>query len=427
MMKRSLPGATALALLAALPAMGQQPTPPVAVPLDQKAADSFAGYYQMSPRMAMRFYREDAHFYFNTVGTPQKAETVPVAPNKFTYQNGAIVITFTPGREGKVDSVAINIAGREVTAPRITEDAANALAAAAKAPPPVAARTWPVMANVMPRAITQAPKGSVDYWPCFSPDGRTILFSRSPDGGKSWRLYRVAAAGGAAEPFGDLPATLNASRPSWSTASGKIAFSVTAEKSAIWVMDGDGRNAHAIPTEGMVAPIYPSWYPDGFTVGFGDGARNILYRADTRGGAAVAVTRQDQVLTGMGSVSPDGKATVFAGQKNSGQLYDQNVNQIWLVDDKGEARPVEAMPGQGRTPSWSPDGKRIAFESGRGSPDGKTYAIFIINRDGTGLMQVTDFALNANHPVWSQDGKRLVFSYGVPDKENGIAIVDLPV
>ena len=49
-----------------------------------------------------------------------------------------------------------------------------------------------------------------------------------------------------------------------------------------------------------------------------------------------------------------------------------------------------------------------------------------MNRDGSGLTQVTDYALNANHPVWSPDGKRLVISFGAPDQENGIAVIDLP-
>lgn len=423
-MNRCLAGAMALALLAALPAPAQTPTPSVAVPLDQKAADTFAGYYQVGPGRAVRYWREGDHFYFGAVGTPQKAETVPMAANKFAFQNGAITFTFAPGMDGKI-VLTLNQAGRDVVMPRITEEAANAMAAAAKAPPPPVARTWR-KALVTPRPITHVPAGSVDYWPCFSPDGKTVLFSRSPDGGKTWKLYRVPTAGGAAEPFGQLPAAMNANRPSWSSTSGRIAFSVTDDKSSIWVMDGDGRNAHAVALEGMVAPLYPSWYPDGVTIGFGDGARNILYRIDTRGGAAVAVTHQDQVLTGMGSVSPDGKWTVFAGQKNSGQLYNQNENQIWLADDQGQSRPLETPPGPGRTPSWSPDGKRIAFESGRGSPDGKNYAIFIVNRDGTGLTQITDYVLNSNHPVWSADGRHMVISIGTPDTQNNIAVIDLP-
>jgi Tol biopolymer transport system component len=127
----------------------------------------------------------------------------------------------------------------------------------------------------------------------------------------------------------------------------------------------------------------------------------------------------------MASVSPDGSAVVMAGQKNAGQSYNQNENAIWLVTT-GPAAPLESKPIQGRAPAWSPDGRRIAFESDRGSPNGQ-YAAFIVNRDGSGLLQVTDYALWANHPVFSPDGKRLVISVGDPAKNiSNIAVVDLP-
>jgi Tol biopolymer transport system component len=130
-------------------------------------------------------------------------------------------------------------------------------------------------------------------------------------------------------------------------------------------------------------------------------------------------------MTGMPSVSPDGMAVVFAGQKNAGQPYNQEENVIWLRTEAGAA-PLENPPLQGRAPVWSPDGKKIAFESDRGSPDAQ-YAIFIVNRDGSGLVQVTDYALNANHPVWSRDGRHMVFAIIDPKtKAPAISVIDLP-
>ena len=423
-MNRSLPGAMALALLLALPAAAQQQPPAAhtAIPLDPAAADRFSGYYQVGAGRAVRYWREGDHFYFGAVGTQQKTETFPETPTRFFFANPAVTFTFNTDAQGTV-SLTLNQGGRDIAVPRIDEATAKGFAAPGTPPPPVP-RTWPVMAGVTIHNLTSAPAKGVDYWPCFSPDGKVVLFSRSPDGQGSWALYRVAATGGAAEIFAQLP--VNATRASWSAVMGRIVFNGdNANSGGIWVIDGDGRNAHAVPTPGMAAPGYPFWYPDG-SIGFGDAAQNVLFRVGTAGGAATPVTHQNEVLTGMSSASPDGKWLAFAGQKNNGQIYNQGDNQIWMVDEAGKAHPVEASPGPGRTPSWSPDGKHIAFESSRGSPDGD-YAIFIVNRDGSGLVQVTDYALNANHPVWSPDGKRLVFSYGSqPGKPNGIAVADLP-
>ncbi|HEV2702111.1 MAG TPA: hypothetical protein VGV09_10805 [Steroidobacteraceae bacterium] len=388
-----------------------------ATALDPAAADRDAGYYQIGPQRALRFWREDDHFYFGAVGTPQRAEAIPDASGKFSYANGAVTFSFNTGADGKTIGLTINQAGRDIAAPRIDEAVAKSFPApgAASAKPPVP-RTWPMMAGVTAREITTHAAGTNDYWPCFSPDGKTVLFSRSPDGGKTWILFRVPAAGGSAEPFAELP--VSATRASWSAKTGHIVFNGDApdgKGGGIWVIDANGRNAHAVATAGVLAPSYPSWYPDGTSIGFGDAARNILYRIDGHGGTPIAISHQDQVLTGMSSVSPDGKWVAFAGQKNSGQAYDQTDNQIWLVDGSGVSKTLELQPLQGRAPSWSPDGKRVAFESGRGGPSG-LYAAFIINRDGTGLVQVTDYVLNANHPVFSPDGHRLVITTGDPAK-----------
>jgi Tol biopolymer transport system component len=130
-------------------------------------------------------------------------------------------------------------------------------------------------------------------------------------------------------------------------------------------------------------------------------------------------------MTGMPSVSPDGTAIVFAGQKTGGQPYNQNENVLWLRTSTG-IMPVESPSVQGRAPVWSPNGKQIAFESDRGSPEGH-YAVFIIGRDGTGLMQVSDYAMDATHPVWSRDGRHMVFAAGDPAKKvSTITVIYLP-
>ena len=57
-------------------------------------------------------------------------------------------------------------------------------------------------------------------------------------------------------------------------------------------------------------------------------------------------------------------------------------------------------------PTWSPDGTRIAFVSGRdGHPE-----VFVMNADGTQVRQPTDNDGVDGRPAWSPDGTRIAFS-----------------
>ena len=112
----------------------------------------------------------------------------------------------------------------------------------------------------------------------------------------------------------------------------------------------------------------------------------------------------------------------FAGQptQTSGS-YSQDLNYIWWLDTatQDSVSPLETgapssglfMPQfQGRAPSWSPDGKWIAFESNRAhqpstsNPAG-LYSIFLYEVDGSNpAIQITDPAYNANHAKWYPNG-----------------------
>jgi Tol biopolymer transport system component len=268
--------------------------------------------------------------------------------------------------------------------------------------------------------------GHLDLWPCFSSDGTQVLFTRTD--GPNATFWLVPVAGGQPRPFSASPLPVAATRVNWSKQNNRIAFTGIANgRNQVWLMEADGSHARQVMSPGLSDQVfYPSWYPDGNTIAVMDALDLVIKKIDLTGGSAVPLTRHAQVMSGMPSVSPDGKWIAIAGQDNHGQPYDQTNNSIWLVDASGIAHLLESIPAQGRAPSWSPDGQRLAFESNRASVLGR-YAIFLINKDGTGIAQVTDPSLNADHPVWSPDGRRLAFSARSSSwqKERGIAIIDL--
>jgi Tol biopolymer transport system component len=269
--------------------------------------------------------------------------------------------------------------------------------------------------------------GNIDLWPCFSPDGSRIVFSRRT--GESWELFEVPTSGGSPKPLTTSSLSVAATRANWSK-QGPIAFTGTDSSgvNAIWTINSDGSSPRELHLNGLSNQMfYPSWSPDGTQIVAMDGQTMSLKRIELSKALVVTVTDPNQVFTGMPSVAPDGRSIVFAGQKNTGQRYDQSNNSIWVAEATGVLHVLESSAPQGRAPTWSPSGQQIAFESNRGDSGGQ-YAIFLIGRDGTGLIQVTNRELNADHPVWSPDGNRLAFSARSSQwmKGRGIAIVDIP-
>ena len=86
---------------------------------------------------------------------------------------------------------------------------------------------------------------------------------------------------------------------------------------------------------------------------------------------------------------------------------------VRYVRDRASIRVIGASGGEIRTitqgadaysPSWSPDGSRVAF--------GQRGQIFTVGADGTGLAQLTVGRPRSSSPAFSPDGQSIVFARG---------------
>lgn len=59
-------------------------------------------------------------------------------------------------------------------------------------------------------------------------------------------------------------------------------------------------------------------------------------------------------------------------------------------------------------PRWSPDGRRISFESTR--QGGNQFDLYVMDANGANVTRVTDHPANDFDPIWTPDGQSLIFS-----------------
>ena len=105
------------------------------------------------------------------------------------------------------------------------------------------------------------------------------------------------------------------------------------------------------------------------------------------------------------SWSPDGKRIAFVSERN-----DRDWNrQIYVMDaDGGNQRNLSDNDFDERSPVWSPGGKRIAFVSDRKGAF-ENYDIYVMDADGGNQRRRTNNRHDDRDPSWSPDGKRIAF------------------
>jgi dipeptidyl aminopeptidase/acylaminoacyl peptidase len=106
-------------------------------------------------------------------------------------------------------------------------------------------------------------------------------------------------------------------------------------------------------------------------------------------------------------LSPDGQSVAFVRTTTDGETGRRNAD-IWMVPADGSAASRLQIGGDSSelTPTYAPDGKRLAFISTRaGAPQ-----VFIAGADGAEPRQITRLAMGVQPPlVFSPDGSRVAF------------------
>src|SRR5438105_2304379 len=103
------------------------------------------------------------------------------------------------------------------------------------------------------------------------------------------------------------------------------------------------------------------------------------------------------------SFSPDGTRIAFISNLNG-------VPQVWTVAAQGGwPELVTALDDQVHEVSWSPDGEWLAFSLAPGG--GMNTQIYLVRPDGTGLRRFTDGGKESNWlGPWTHDGRALMLS-----------------
>jgi Tol biopolymer transport system component/serine/threonine protein kinase len=270
------------------------------------------------------------------------------------------------------------------------------------------------------RRLTSPPKQSYgDFDAAFSPDGRSLAFGRgiNADANGQSDLYLLTFSDGwkpAGEPRQITLGKQDAQYPAWTADGREIVYSAgSLFPRGLWRISVFGHAAgraepQRLPSVGNDASE-PAISRSGHRLAYVHPlSHNSIWRMAApslegkklrplnQPAPLISSTRDDESP----QFSPDGKKIAFQSIR-SGSL------EVWVCDaDGSNAVQLTSFGGPDvSTPRWSPDGGRIAFDS---NAPGE-WDIYVVGANGGKPQRMTTDPANDGNPSWSPDGQWIYF------------------